>query len=170
MLLIGTAAKLRTVGAVDQVSVAEALIKLTDSIKNLGMLLYSELTLNEHVGKVCLSAYFRIMVRCRVRGSLSPDVVNTIACAIVGASLDYCNRFCTVLRRTAYHDCSVHRTHSHALSLGRRISIISPQRPDGYTCFPSDRGSKTVSSFLVETKTRWPKFWVKRRFNSQLYG
>ena len=27
----------------------------------------------------------------RIRGSLSPEVTNTVACAIVGARLDYCN-------------------------------------------------------------------------------
>ena len=52
VLLLGTAAKLLTIGAAVQVSVAGALINLTDSIKNLRMFLDSELTFNKHVDKV----------------------------------------------------------------------------------------------------------------------
>ena len=48
VLLLGTAAKLLTIGAAVQVSVAGALINLTDSIKNLGVFLEYILTFGNH--------------------------------------------------------------------------------------------------------------------------
>ena len=59
VFLLGAAAKLWTI--VGQVSVADASINTTDSIKNLGVFLDSGLTFNKHVGKVCQSSYFHIM-------------------------------------------------------------------------------------------------------------
>ena len=91
ILLLGTAAKLRTIGAVGQMSDVGVLINTTDFIKNLGMFLDSGLTFNKHVGNVCQSFYFHIMVLRQIRGSLSSEVANTVGCAIVGARLDYCN-------------------------------------------------------------------------------
>ena len=72
VLLLGTAAKLRTIGAVGQMSVAGASINMTDSIKNLGVFLDYGLTFNKPVGKVCQSSYFHIMALRQIRGSLSP--------------------------------------------------------------------------------------------------
>ena len=51
----------------------------------------SGLTFNKNDGKVCQSSYFHIMALRRIPGSLSPEVANTVACAIVEARLDYCN-------------------------------------------------------------------------------
>ena len=91
ILLLGTAAKLRTTGAVGQVSVASASINTTDSIRNLGVFLDSGLTFNKYIGKVCQSSYFHIMTLRRIGGSPSPEVTHIVACAIVRARLDYCN-------------------------------------------------------------------------------
>ena len=72
VLLLGSNAKLWTIGAVGQVSVTGALTNLTDLIKNLCVSLFSELTFDKHVGKVCQSSYFYIMELRRIWGSLSP--------------------------------------------------------------------------------------------------
>ena len=58
VLLLDTAAKLRTIGAVGQISVAGASINTTDSIKNLVVFLDSGLIFNKHVGKVCQPSYY----------------------------------------------------------------------------------------------------------------
>ena len=85
--------QLRTIGAVGQVSVGGALINLTDSIKNLGLLLNSELTFNKHVSKVCQSSYFHVMAPRWIRGLLSSEVAVTVACVMVWTRLrlNYCN-------------------------------------------------------------------------------
>ena len=57
ILLLGIAAKLRTIEAVGQVSVTSASINTTDFIKNLGVFLDSWLTFHKYVGKVCQSSY-----------------------------------------------------------------------------------------------------------------
>ena len=86
-----TAAKLRIIGVVGQVSVASASINTTDFFKNLDVFLDSGLTFNKYIGKVCQSSYFHIMALRRIRGSLSPEVANTVAYAIMRVRLDYCN-------------------------------------------------------------------------------
>ena len=141
ILLLGTAAKPRTIGTVEQVSVAGVSINTTDSIKNLGVFLDSGLTFNKHVVKVCQSSYFHILARRRIRGSLSPEFANTVACAIVGARLDYCN---SILYGTSkYLIYSVCRIHLHVLLQGRTNLTTSHQCFVVYTGFQSNVGSST---------------------------
>ena len=127
VLLLGTAAKLRTIEAIEQMSVIDASINTTDSIKNLGVFLDSGLTFNKHVGKVCQSSYFHIMVLRRIRGSLSPEVTNTVACATVGARLDYCT---SILYGTSKYNISrlqrVQNTLTHVATRTKKFDHITP--------------------------------------------
>ena len=127
VLLLGTAAKLRTIGAVEQVSVAGVSINTTDSIKNLGVFLDSRLTFNKHVGKVRQSSYFHIMALKRIRESLSPEVANTVACAIVGAILDYFN---LILYGTSKYNISrqqcVQITLARVVTMTKKFDHITP--------------------------------------------
>ena len=136
-VLLGTAAKLWTLEAVGRVSVAGAIINLTDSIKNLGVFLDPERIFDIHVSHVCQSSYFHIKALRRLRGSLCPEVANAVACANVGARLDYCN---SKLYVTSTNNISrlqrVQDTLARVLT-GRRNSIISSQFSNGYTGFPS---------------------------------
>ena len=49
------------------------------------------LTFDSHVGNVCKAAYFHIRGLRHVRSAKSRETANTVACAIVGSRLDYCN-------------------------------------------------------------------------------
>ena len=66
-------------------------IKLQTSIKNLGVYLDSRLSFDKQVSEICKASYFHIRALRHIRSSLTTDVANTIASAIVGSRLDYCN-------------------------------------------------------------------------------
>lgn len=89
--LLGTTTKLQILEAVGQISVPGVLIYFQNSIKNLGVLLDTELTFNKHVVKVFQSTYFHVMALIWKRGALSSEIANSIVYAIEGGSLDYCN-------------------------------------------------------------------------------
>ena len=127
VLLLGIFAKLITIGAVGQVSVAGASINTTDSIKNLGLVWDSGLTFNKHVGQVCQSSYFHIMALRRICGWLSPEVANIVACTIVEARLDYCN---SIVYGTSKYNISrvqhVLYTLAHVVTSTKKLNHITP--------------------------------------------
>ena len=49
------------------------------------------LTFDSHVGNICKVAYIHIRGLRHVRSAMSRETANTVACAIVGSRLDYCN-------------------------------------------------------------------------------
>ena len=60
-------------------------------LKTLGVTLDSALTLEDHINGVVRSCNFHIRALRHVRPHLTREVVNTVACRIVGTSIDYCN-------------------------------------------------------------------------------
>ena len=51
----------------------------------------STMSLDEQVSETCKACYFHIRALCQIRASLTIEVSKTIAVAIVGSRLDYCN-------------------------------------------------------------------------------
>ena len=92
-LLIGTGACFRTHLSEPEitVSIANCPIKVKSEIKNLGVVLDRTLSLDRHVEAVCKSAHCHIRALQYIRGSLSTDQAKSVACAIIGSRLDYCN-------------------------------------------------------------------------------
>ena len=92
-LIIGTGACLRTYFPESDitVSVANCSIKVKCEIKNLGVVLDRTLSLDKHVEAVCKSAHCHIQALQHIRGSFSIDQAKSVACAIIGSRLDYCN-------------------------------------------------------------------------------
>ena len=73
------------------ISVADSPIKLQSSIKNLGVYLDSKMSFDKQVSKMCKASYFHIRALRHIRSSLTIEACKTIAAAIVGSRLDYCN-------------------------------------------------------------------------------
>lgn len=88
----GTASSVSALqAAVPTVTVAGSSIGLAGQVKNLGIILDSHLSFNSHVNSLCKAAYYHIRALRHVRPCLSQSLANTVACAIIGAKLDYCN-------------------------------------------------------------------------------
>ena len=73
------------------VSVAGSPIKLQTSIKNLGVYLDSKMSSDKQVSETCKACYFHIRALRHIRASLTTEASKTIAAAIVGSRLDFCN-------------------------------------------------------------------------------
>ena len=77
--------------SIQSISVAGSPIKLQSSIKSLGVPLDSKMSFDKHVSEVCRASYFHIRALHHIRSSLTTDATKTVASAIVGSRLDYCN-------------------------------------------------------------------------------
>jgi len=66
-------------------------IPLADNIKILGVTLDKNLSMNNHVSAVCKSVHYHIRALRHIRSSLSEDLANMVACALVGSRVDYAN-------------------------------------------------------------------------------
>ena len=77
--------------SIETVSVAGSPIKLQTSIKNLGVYLDSTMSFDKQVSETCKACYFHIRAIRHIRSSLTIEASKTIAAAIVGSRLDFCN-------------------------------------------------------------------------------
>ena len=77
--------------SIGSISVAGSPIKLQTSIKNLGVYLDSRLSFDKQISEICKASYFHIRALRHIRSSLTTEAAKTIASAIVGSRLDYCN-------------------------------------------------------------------------------
>ena len=77
--------------SIGTVSVAGSPIKLQSSIKNLGVYLDSTMSFDKQVSETCSACYFHIRALRHIRASLNTEASKTIAAAIVGSRLYFCN-------------------------------------------------------------------------------
>ena len=80
-----------TVIGAGPVAVAGTLLQFVDSIRSLGVSIDADLSFDVQVNAVCKSCNFHIRALRQIRNSLPLDVAKSIACAIIGSRLDYCN-------------------------------------------------------------------------------
>ena len=57
----------------------------------MGVHLDSRMTFDKHVSETCKASYFHIRALRHIRSSLTTEACKTVAAAIVGSRLDYCN-------------------------------------------------------------------------------
>ncbi len=67
------------------------LIMPSTKVRNLGVLIDSTLSFNDHIGKVVKTAFFHLRNIACIRSSLSQQDVETVTHAFVTSQLDYCN-------------------------------------------------------------------------------
>ena len=77
--------------SIASISVAGSPINLQSSIKNLGVYLDSRMSFDRQVSETCKASYFHIRALRHIRPSLTTEACKTIAAAIVGSRLEYCN-------------------------------------------------------------------------------
>jgi hypothetical protein len=102
-------------------------VDVTDSARDLGVVLDSELTLSAHVSALCRSSYYQLrQLRSAIR-SLPIDAAKTIVHAFVSCRLDYCNSLLygsteTQIRRLQ----SVQNAAARMVTRARRHDHITP--------------------------------------------
>ena len=66
-------------------------IPFSDSVRNLGFILDSKLSMKKHVIKICQTAYFDLKRISSVRRFLTQDATKTLVTSYILSRLDYCN-------------------------------------------------------------------------------
>ena len=61
------------------------------SARNVGVMFDCDLKFRQHLSKICRSCFYHIRDLRRIRRHLSRDTAKTIAVALIGSTLDYCN-------------------------------------------------------------------------------
>ena len=77
--------------SIGTVSVAGSSVKLQTSITKLGVYLDSTMSFDKQVSETCKACFFHIRALHHIRASLTTDASQTIAAAMVGSRLDFCN-------------------------------------------------------------------------------
>ena len=75
-------------------------LQFSTAVKNLGVLIDSQLTMVDHIAAVCRSGFFQLWQLRSIRQSLTLAAVKTLIPAFISSRLDYCNQlFVSVIGR-----------------------------------------------------------------------
>ena len=75
----------------DSVSVSGTIIPVSPYVKNPGVIIDEELTLNNHITYICKSCYHYLRDIRTVRSYLTTSSAKIIVHSVISAKLDYCN-------------------------------------------------------------------------------
>ena len=87
---IGTRQQLSKVD-ITEFRLGSAVVRLSDTVSDLGVMVDSRLTMADHVAAVRRSCFFQLRQLRAVRPSLTIDATKTLVNAFVSSRLDYCN-------------------------------------------------------------------------------
>ena len=89
-ILFGSKHNLKQV-SVHSINVGNAKINITDQVKNLGVIMDKNLSMEKQVNAICKKVFFNIRNIAHIRKCLSRDVTKTAIHALVTPHLDYAN-------------------------------------------------------------------------------
>ena len=96
------------------VNVGGNVIKPSEKVRDLGVILDQTLSFDDHISTICQSAHFHIRNIGRIRNLLSFDACATLIHALIGSRLDY-----IPLQMQRLKDCKKCRIKQRAFSQGR---------------------------------------------------
>ena len=92
LIWFGSHVSLRKIAANDlSLRVGNDVVTPVDAVRDLGVILDSELTMQRHVNKVASACFFHIRRLKQIRRLLGPEATATVISAFVLSRLDYCN-------------------------------------------------------------------------------
>ena len=89
-IVFGPKEKIQSVN-LSSIKVGEANIEIVEKVRNLGVILDSELSMTEHINHVVRSCYFHLRRLGKIRKFLTKKAANAIAVATITSRIDYCN-------------------------------------------------------------------------------
>ena len=90
-LILSTSQQARKLPADTSIRIAECDVVLSDSVRNLGVIIDNRLSFDKHVTSVCQSCCYHMKAFRHIRHCLSFETSSTIARSIVLSRIDYCN-------------------------------------------------------------------------------
>ena len=133
------------------ITVAGAPVKLSHSIKSLGVNIDENLAFYEHIRNVCKASYYHIRGPRHTRSALLKDTACTVASAILGSRLDYCNALLVGIFE-ANHDKlqRVQNTLARVVTGTRSRDHISPVVADLHWLPISARITYTITTLVFK--------------------
>ena len=98
------------------VNVGGNLIKPSEKVCDLGVILNQTLSFDDHISAICQPAHFHIRNIVSIRNLLSFDACVTLIHALIGSRLDCCS---TTLQMQKLKDCNKFKIKQRAFSQGR---------------------------------------------------
>ena len=96
-------------------------------VRDLGVILDSDLNFNSHIKTVISSAYYHLKNIARVRGMMSKKDLETLIHAFVSSRLDYCNGLLTGLSKKSLHQLQlIQNAAARVLTKTRKYDHITP--------------------------------------------
>ena len=87
-IVIGTGARQRSEGAVNNIALGDTTIPMSASVKSLGVTIDNTLSFDEHVSSVCKAAHYHIRALRHIRKCISDDDAKQIAVLMMSARPD----------------------------------------------------------------------------------
>ncbi|KAK6175986.1 hypothetical protein SNE40_014357 [Patella caerulea] len=89
-IFFGPNTRLKSLGS-NGVVVGDAIIAPSDTVKNLGVLLEPNLSMDNHIREICRKCYFQLRNISHIRHLISQEAAATLVCCLVFSRIDYCN-------------------------------------------------------------------------------
>jgi hypothetical protein len=126
VLLCGSKVNMAKV-SVSTVNVGDTPIAPCDSVRDLGLILDSALTLHDHVSSTVRACYFHLRTLRKLRPLLTRHAANSVAVSLILSRLDYCNCCLWGLPKQELHRLQlVQNTAARIVSRTKMSDHISP--------------------------------------------
>ena len=99
-MLVSTAQRAKEFSSLRTVSAAGSSVKVASQIRLLGVTLDVNLNFNAQIKIVCRASYFHIRALRHIRSSITENIANSVACALIHLHLDYANALYAGLPQT----------------------------------------------------------------------
>jgi len=87
----GTSRRLQCTTWPSAITLTGSSIRISDSLQILGVTLDSTPSLDPHIDNIVKNCNYHLQALRHISPSITKEVANTMACAIIGSWLDYCN-------------------------------------------------------------------------------
>ena len=89
-IIFGPKEKVKSI-ELNSIKVVDANIEVVEKVRNLGLVLDTELSMTDHINHVVKCCYFHLRRLGKIRRFLTKEAANAIAIATISSRLDYCN-------------------------------------------------------------------------------
>ena len=127
--LIAGTGRQRSKVIIDSLNVVGIDIKLSTSVRNLGVIIDQDLSLKEQVNVICRSCYGHLRSIIQIRPYLTKSAAHTIVQSLVSSRLDYCNSLLAELPQYLIH--KLQKVQNWAARMSRNMILYR------FTCISS---------------------------------
>ena len=126
-MLVSTAQRAKEFSSLRTVSAAGSSVKVVSQIRLLGETLDVNLNFNAQIKNVCRASYFHIRALRHIRSSITENMANSVACALIQSPLVYANALYAGMSSTNFDKVQrVQNTLARVVTLTAKSDHITP--------------------------------------------